>query len=200
VVLRVPISGEPDWLNRSLSTGPEFHALCDVRLNDQELVLCHTVTHHNREATRAPLEHALSAIRANVDRLATEIVQFNATLQPLALEEIQKRKAKLSKDRALLEGLGFPLRRREDAPAPCEARVERKAPRIVEAASRPQREAELLAADYEQILQDLQRISEALERNPRAFEQMNEESLRWVLLVPLNVSYDGQATGEAFNC
>ena len=38
-----------------------------------------------------------------------------------------------------------------------------------------------------------------MERSPKAFRDMDEESLRWQFLVPLNSHYEGMATGETFN-
>jgi hypothetical protein len=38
-----------------------------------------------------------------------------------------------------------------------------------------------------------------MELSPRAFQDMGEEDLRFLFLVPLNTQYEGQATGETFN-
>jgi hypothetical protein len=54
-------------------------------------------------------------------------------------------------------------------------------------------------AAYEAILQTIGSMARVLELNPKAFAEMDEESLRFMLLVPLNIHYEGQATGETFN-
>src|SRR5882762_11631396 len=38
-----------------------------------------------------------------------------------------------------------------------------------------------------------------MERSPKAFHDIDEETLRTFFLVPLNSHYEGQATGETFN-
>jgi hypothetical protein len=42
-------------------------------------------------------------------------------------------------------------------------------------------------------------MARTMERDPGAFHNINEESLRTMFLVPLNGHYEGQATGETFN-
>ena len=43
-------------------------------------------------------------------------------------------------------------------------------------------------------------MSQVMERDPTAFSTMKEESLRSHFLTLLNGIYEGQATGETFNC
>ena len=52
---------------------------------------------------------------------------------------------------------------------------------------------------YEQILKLIENMAEAMEKNPSVFSEMNEESLRTLLLAQLSGCYKGQATGETFN-
>ena len=42
-------------------------------------------------------------------------------------------------------------------------------------------------------------MARVIELNPTAFASMGEEDLRWLFLIPLNLKYEGQASGEAFN-
>lgn len=52
---------------------------------------------------------------------------------------------------------------------------------------------------YEQILKLIENMAEAMEKDPSVFSEMNEGSLRRLLLMQLSGCYKGQATGETFN-
>lgn len=66
-------------------------------------------------------------------------------------------------------------------------------------ASRSAPEPELLGGEYDNILSILNSMALVLERDPKGFVSMNEESLRSHFLVHLNGRYKGRATGETFN-
>jgi hypothetical protein len=52
---------------------------------------------------------------------------------------------------------------------------------------------------YEKILDTISNMTLVMERCPSVFANIDEESLRQHLLVPLNGLYEGKATGETFN-
>jgi hypothetical protein len=54
-------------------------------------------------------------------------------------------------------------------------------------------------AEYQHILDVLGGMVKVMERSPKAFHDIDEESLRTHFLVHLNGHYEGQATGETFN-
>ena len=55
-------------------------------------------------------------------------------------------------------------------------------------------------AEYEHILSVISNMVVVMEQSPQAFKSMGEENLRHHFLVQLNGQYEGQATGETFNC
>ena len=57
----------------------------------------------------------------------------------------------------------------------------------------------MLDKEYDHILTVVENMVLVMERSPRAFGKMDEESLRDHILVQLNGHYEGQATGETFN-
>src|SRR3989338_1695804 len=61
------------------------------------------------------------------------------------------------------------------------------------------REPILYETEYNHIINLISRMAIVMERSPRAFYDMDEESIRWQFLVPLNSHYEGMATGETFN-
>ncbi|XQQ07413.1 MAG: HEAT repeat domain-containing protein [Leptolyngbya sp. IPPAS B-1204] len=54
--------------------------------------------------------------------------------------------------------------------------------------------------EYERILSILHQMALVMERDPETFSTIGEEALRSHFLVQLNGIYEGQATGETFNC
>jgi hypothetical protein len=119
-----------------------------------------------------------------------------------ALHCLQGRKSKLLQDNELADALGFPVRLRTGAPDSFKVPVVRKKLPGVQPAPVghvPRADPYLETDAYESILQTIGSMARVMELNPKAFAEMDEESLRFVLLVPLNIHYEGQATGETFN-
>jgi hypothetical protein len=54
-------------------------------------------------------------------------------------------------------------------------------------------------AVYQQIVKTMADMALVIERNPTAFEHLNEEQIRFQFLVPLNALYEGNATAETFS-
>ena len=52
---------------------------------------------------------------------------------------------------------------------------------------------------FDNILQTIVCMARVMELNPEAFTEMDEESLRFMLLMPLGIHSEGRATGETFN-
>ena len=52
---------------------------------------------------------------------------------------------------------------------------------------------------YDNILQTIGCMARVMELNAEAFSEMDEESLRFMLLMPLSLHSEGRATGETFN-
>ena len=55
-------------------------------------------------------------------------------------------------------------------------------------------------AEYDNIISIIDGMVHVMERSPAAFKGMGEEDMRTHFLVQLNGQYEGQATGETFNC
>ena len=76
-------------------------------------------------------------------------------------------------------------------PAPCTSATPPRQPH--------QTDPLLVERIYDNILQTIGCMARVMELNPKAFAEMDEESLRFMLLVPLNIHYEGRATAETFN-
>jgi hypothetical protein len=151
---------------------------------------------------KAETSGALELIQKNLDEGAKAVAQHNGLLKQWARQALATRREQAGSYQAMVETLGFPLRRRPDADAKKEITLVRRESGTTmgsTARPRPEPEPELQERDYDQILADLERMGSVMERDPGAFGSLREEALRAILLVPLNLMYEGQATGETFN-
>ena len=102
----------------------------------------------------------------------------------------------------MVSQLGYPLRRREDAPRTYTVPAVRRRPRVARPARVDQPfvpEPALELAEYDNIISIIDGMVKVMERSPAAFRNMKEEDMRTHFLVQLNAQYEGQATGETFN-
>ena len=168
---------------------------------DNELhVLCKT-TSRDPAFIQSGIRDHLDRVERWLQRANDDVTPFNARLTGLARERLQNRQEKLIENNAIVQRLGFPVRARSDAPRTYEVPVHRKKLPVIVASptktAAPDPHLDLAA--YENILQTIASMGRVLELSPKAFAKMGEEALRFLLLVPLNIHYEGQATGETFN-
>ena len=126
---------------------------------------------------------------------------FTRNFSPTMHAAIRLRIAKLKQDTAIIGGLKYNLKARDDAPHTFEAPTVRR--RIFSVPTKPESRGELtpiLAEDhYQHIISILVLMNQVMERSPKAFAKMGEEDIRTHYLVQLNGHYEGNATGETFN-
>jgi hypothetical protein len=159
-------------------------------------------TDHNAAAIKTDFDHNISEMRRWLEWIERDVTLFNNAVREKAKNKIEKRREKLLKDQGLVAQLGFPLRRREDAPQTYEAStVRRKAPVVMPTPSTKPfvPEPTLDIQEYEHILNVISNMVAVMERSPHAFHGMKEPDIRQHFLVQLNGQYEGQATGETFN-
>jgi hypothetical protein len=151
----------------------------------------------------ANFEREKAEIKKYLEWLSIDIQDFNNRIKIEINSNLKSRKDKILKMRGFVEKIGYPLRRRDDAPFTYKFPIERKKLSI----SFPKPNTNPLASDpflemkdYDEILNVLSHMAITMERSPNAFKKMKEEDLRWLFLIPLNGLFEGQATGETFNC
>jgi hypothetical protein len=156
----------------------------------------------NGERVRREFDNELRFIKQNLESLRTAIDRHNESQEKLIRTQIQQRKQKLLSDSAMVNSLGFPIKRRDGAPTTYAVPVRKRKPRIEEITARSDAfrpEPALAESEYKEILKIIQNMVQVMEQSPHAFEQMGEEGLRTHFLVQLNGQYEGTATGETFN-
>lgn len=158
------------------------------------------------ERVNVEFMQAVAEIEEHLGTARADILAWLPTLRQSAWERVEARKRDLLKAEETASKTGFKLRERPDVPeihsVPTVRRKVRPPP-VVQlpgsvAGYKPEPDR-LLDADYDHIISLISSMATVLERSPHAFVHMDEESLRFVLLVPLNSHYEGEASGEAFN-
>ena len=196
----VPFSGDPELFKCRPSTF-SLNLLQGV-VRGNELVFVYERTTQEAPNIRSEFDQELQSVQQYLSRISDQVEQFNSTIRPKASQKIGARREKLLQDRGIIEGLGFPLRRRSRVPTTyASPEVKRRiVPQLPPASTTPYRPEPTLAMDeYEHILSVISNMVMVMERSPSAFRSMGEEDLRQHFLVQLNGQYEGQATGETFN-
>lgn len=156
------------------------------------------------ERVKQEVERRVASINEHLGWLSNDARGYNAGLEALVTQAIERRKEKLLKDRSLVAGLGFKMKERPGASetfaAPSVRRKIRPTTPKPTASREPFKpEPTLTNDDYEHILKVLENMVQVMEQSPGAFREIDEESLRTHFLVQLNGHFSGDATGETFN-
>lgn len=201
ITIAIPFSGDAELFNYSPSTS----VLLDLKggIVGSELHLIYQSRNNDGEELRRRYEHDIDGIRRNLDCMAREIEIFNKSLEDLVKKIVSERKQKLLNDQHLVSSLGIPIKRRSDLPQTYTVPIFRKKPKIerpnvTTASFKP--EPSLATEEYENILKIINNMALVMERSPRTFSKLSEEEIRDHFLMHLNGHYEGQATGETFNC
>lgn len=150
------------------------------------------------------IERRIASIEQHLGWLRSDAQGYNASLEALATQTIERRKEKLLKDKSLVADLGFKMKARpgqsETFAAPKVRRKIKPATPKPTASREPFKpEPTLTLEDYEHILSVLENMVGVMEQSPGAFREIDEESLRTHFLMQLNGHFQGDATGETFN-
>ena len=196
----VPFAGDPELFK----CRPSTFSLSPPRgvVRNKELVFVYDRTIQDVPNIRTEFEREYQSVKQYLSQITDQVEAFNSTIRPKVSQQIGRRREKLLQDRGIVEGLGFPLKRRSGVPATYTSpEVKRRIlPQFPPLSMKPYRpEPTLDLNEYEHILSVISNMVMVMERSPSAFKTMGEEDLRQHFLVQLNGHYEGQATGETFN-
>lgn len=194
----VPFTGgDPTLFSlRSSTYSSNFPA---ATVGENELLFTYEDTGHHANNISNEFANDLASTRQFLVRLDTDVQQYNQQLPTAARVRLTERRAKLTKDQAVVQSLGYPLRRRPDAPNTYTVPIIKKKIPLPPPAQSPLEPQPITDETYEDILSIIQNMVGVMERSPAAFQTMKEEDLRNHFLVQLNGQYGGEATGETFN-
>ena len=196
----LPFSGDASLFKYRPST----FSLSPLRgtIQGRTLVLLYDRTTEDSSKLQNEFERDKQTLNDCLSRIAEDVQRFNSILRQTAAQQIDARRAKFLRDKGIAENLGFPLKRRPNAPMTYTAPDVRRriVPKLPSVSAQPYTpEPALDLAEYEHILSVVSNMVVVMERSPKAFKDMGEEDLRQHFLVQLNGQYEGQATGETFN-
>ncbi len=173
-----------------------------AEVREGELVIAYKGVDLKADSIKKNLNHKRGEIHEWLSWIANDVKPFNESMRNRAKQRIEARRQKLLKDQGLGVDLGFPLRRRNDAPKTYVAPEVRRKPQIKmpEATTAPYVAGPVLEMkEYEHILSVISGMVSVIERSPDEFRTIKEETLRHHFLIQLNGQYGGKATGETFN-
>jgi len=195
----VPFEGDPDLFfccPSSFNFSPPR-----AIVGKSELVFTFVPRTDDPKLIRSEFDREIADVRKWLKTISEQVAPYNESLRNKVKQWIDQRRQKLVKDQELATGLGFPMKKRSDAPTTFVVPTTRKRilpPTMPTTASSPL-EPTLDMVAYEDILRIVSSMVTVMERSPKAFRDMAEEDLRQHFLVQLNAQFEGQATGETFN-
>lgn len=201
IQIYVPFEG--DQLVFEIASNTFGGGLPRAEILEEHLILRHQFVEHNAESLRLSIDADIAKIESKLKELESIFAPFNVSLKQSALREIQDRISKIHRDKQLLNGLGFPVRRDPNASETYIApEVQRKLAPREKSITKDNGKILEPVLDYQEFLHIIsvcRNMYQVIERSPHAFSAMGEEDLRTHFLVQLNGQYQGQATGETFN-
>jgi hypothetical protein len=157
---------------------------------------------NSSDDARRAFENEIGKIRTNAGHSMRDVTTFNAGLEAQFRPVVERRKQLLQKRRDLAGALGFPLNKRTDAPAPVPMQRKdigsRRTPSAARSRAPYKDEPAITAAQYEDAIAVVESTLLAMERTPSVASGKDEEDLRDQILVQLNGTFQGSATGETF--
>lgn len=154
----------------------------------------------NVENIKSQINRGISSLSNAISNSTADVNSHNASIKGSIISALQY-KRKLAEDgNKTLENLGIPIKKR-DTPLSYTVPTTRKKiinkPNVSTEKFKP--EPVLSEDDYQNILKIMKSMSLVIERNPKAFANLDEEVIRTHFLLQLNGHYEGNATGETFN-
>ena len=202
VTFIIPFSGDASWLQVQPQNFTYSSSGSNAVIVGSEIHITYSGLELNGERAKASFDNELRLFKVNLSNLKSSIDRYNAGLDAQVRSQVKQRKTKLLADSAMASSLGFPIKRREGAPATFAVPVQRRRPKVAQLTSSTvpyKPEPALAVTEYNNILNIIQNMVRVMEQSPQAFAGMGEEDLRTHFLVQLNGQYEGTATGETFN-
>lgn len=151
------------------------------------------------EEAQAAIARKVEPIRRELGYVINDVNEFNSSVEQRLRNVIEARKNEILTRRNLAGALGFPLSRRTKAPHPVTlSRRPLPMNRHIRQPGSYSDEPALTNEQYEEVLRSILSTMLAMERNPSVSSGKHEEILRDQILVQLNGTFEGAATGETF--
>ena len=198
--LLVPFSGAQGLFRHA----PEVHdENPPYALVDEDGVSIRIVADVGGDLVGEEFTKQLDSIERYIGFQAPQLAEYNGSIRERARAIIEDRKTRLLEAKNIAASFGFPMRRRDGAPAtyltPKVRRKIRPPPPVLPSTAGFSPEPTIAEEEYQNILRIIENMTFVMERNPNVFSRASEETIRDHYLVQLNGQYEGGATGETFN-
>lgn len=200
VTAELDFDGSPELWEWQASTYSMTPFAAEVRLGERRVVL--SAEHSgNPEAgeVKTSFDQQIQRLQELVGYTNKDVEVWLGTLEPAVRSTVERRRQEILDRHGLAAELGFPIRPRDDAPR--RVPIERKQLTVTRPRLGPAKpfkpEHALTPADYEEVVEVILGTLRAMERSPSTASG-SEEDLRDQILVQLNGTFRGAATGETF--
>lgn len=152
------------------------------------------------EGIRKYFSDQIDDFNTQIERCNKDAESYNNSLRDIIEDSLDKRIEQLDQFASLRRGLNLPLNRVKDAPLAMPLPMKKKTLKV----SRPskvigsEQSYSIEDAVYKHITEIIESSGAMMERAPNAFNTLEEEHLRDVLLSALNTHYEDKTCGEAF--
>jgi len=175
----------------------------EIEVRDNEILFTVTFPDDSADPTslKTDIESKIRSLANAVTNLKRDVENHNKSAPGSVKSAIQRKRQLAESTVGVVAKLGIPIKRREE-PLTFTVPTKRKftptsRPKVATEKFKP--EPILEEEEYQHILQVMRSMSLVIERNPRVFSNLDEETIRTHFLLQLNGHYEGSATGETFN-
>lgn len=198
----VPFTGHAELLKVRASTWTMSPP--QIAIKGQEIMFEMVNFNMDAQAIKSAADRIVAQLVAQNEYLTKDLTAFNASIEQIATQAFDARRAQLLKKHDLISSLGVPVRKSASTPATFAVPARRtpaiqtKAkPMVTEKGYKP--EPALDESIYQQILKITFDVGKQFERLPSTYAGKDEEHLRDHFLLILEPNFEGSATGETFN-
>ena len=197
----VPFEGEGIILLSKANTYSTSVPEGEVHNNELHLQITATIQESDDLDVGQKIHDLVLEVKRHLAFAHTDIDRFNQTIKDIALQEINRKTENYKKFAKFNSTIPYPLQRDTSSPKTYEVPNIRKKVKLPKPQSSKslQPEPTLEEQTYNEILDICANMALVMERSPKAYSKMDEESIRTQFLMQLNAQYEGLATGETFN-
>ena len=203
IEVSIPFEGNADlWHVRPNEWGASYP---DVRIDGNFIALTYSFSDDIDGADAGRLEDRISRdirnLKSAITNLKSHADTYNQEIKPLISGAIGNKFKNARSALRVVANLGIPIKR-VSAPDTYVAPIQRRKtpvslPKQSNESFKP--EPVLNVEEYNFILKTLSSMALVMERSPRVFLKIDEETIRTHFLISLNSHYEGGASGETFN-
>lgn len=204
IELAIPFVGDPELWNVRPSTF-SLSGYPQVEVKKDHIVIGFEFPDDDAQPERLKrdIEQVVSHLAETVKNLNRDVAVHNDRAPAQIRQRLERKREKALAATNAVTGLGIPMKR-EAKPPSYAIPVQRRRSPVTKPKPKPSTEQYktepfLDEAEYEHILEVIRSMSHVIERDPKTFRGLDEESIRVHFLIQLNGHYRGSATGETFN-